>query len=594
MRFAEEKSSKLSSLLQRKQRKQELIDKLNEEMKGMIDLKLRKAEELRSQHIEEIKKKAHKEEEKLREIAFINELQAQNNKLDIICQVEHAEENCGERLAEIAEERAKKVGQREEREAKAEERRKAIEAEKLAHKTAMMEKRREREERIKEKEAAAVEQRKASAAMRHKERQERLSTVRAQEMEMKEELADKIQQKQEDAAKRHAEYLEDIRQKAWEMSLLKCSSDEKVPNITNYQVQKKCEVCNVFIKSEVHLASHLRGKQHQEELSKKAGKGKDLSEAEKNTYNLKHIVDAPEGETDPKSVQSKERVKNAKKKAKKIKTKLASKAAEYLASLPAPNKHLDSPNRARIGKSIREIEKLLTSQGKGAWPNSSISSLERAFGEISRAFEKNSNKDQDVFRALGGFDTLEKIYLMLSECKGENNCVIPMKSLVSAGRVLVKATTNHQVNTEFMLMSNKLSLIVDILLDRLARLTPEHEKLEEVPLHGPDPDPVTQSLMSLLSSTIQFLSSGQTKLGQNIGARLQDIVSYIVCSGTVDSLAGYFQLVRDPIDNSPEVAQFLLTALQLLTSLTSAIERGQDPSHLLSALQVNSSVIPES
>merc|ERR1719245_795728 len=165
--------------------------------------------------------------------------------------------------------------------------------------------------------------------MRHKERQERLSTVRAQEMEMKEELADKIQQKQEDAAKRHAEYLEDIRQKAWEMSLLKCSSDEKVPNITNYQVQKKCEVCNVFIKSEVHLASHLRGKQHQLELAKKAD-NKELSDAEKNTFNLKHIVDAPAGETDPKSVQSKERVKNAKKKAKKIKSKMASKAAEYL------------------------------------------------------------------------------------------------------------------------------------------------------------------------------------------------------------------------------------------------------------------------
>merc|ERR1712098_629812 len=108
-------------------------------------------EELRIQYIEEIKKKAHKEEEELREIAFINELQAQNNKLDIIYQVEHAEENCGERLAEIAEERAKKVEQREEREAKAEERRKAIEAEKLAHKTAMLEKRREREEKIKKK-----------------------------------------------------------------------------------------------------------------------------------------------------------------------------------------------------------------------------------------------------------------------------------------------------------------------------------------------------------------------------------------------------------------------------------------------------------
>ena len=582
MRFTEEKSSKLQSLHQKKQRQQELIDKLNEEMKEVIDQKLKKAEEKRSQHIEEIKKKAHKEEEKLREIAFINELQAQNNKWDINTTIQHAEENCGERLAEIAEERAKKVEQREEREAKAEERRKAIEAEKLAHKTAIIEKRREREERIKEKEAAAVEQRKASAALRTKERLERLSTVKSAEQDKKEELQGKIQQKQEDAAKRHAEYLAEVRSKAWESSMLKCSSDWNVPTITNFTVEKKCEVCNVFIKSEVHLASHLRGKQHQEEIAKKADR-KDLSEADMKDLNLKIIVDAPEGETDPKSVESKERLKNAKKKAKKIKSKLATKAADYLKSLPPPNKHLDSPNRAKIGKSLREIEKLLTSQGKGAWPNSAVSSLERAFGEMSRAFEKNSAKDQDVFRALGGFDTIEKIYLMLSECGGGNTCVIPMKSLVSAGKVLVKAVTNHQTNTEFMLMSNKLTLIVDILLDRMARLIPDQPRPEEMQVMGPDPDPVSQSLMTLLSTNIQFLSSGDPKLSQNVAARLQDVVSFIVCSGTVDSVAGYFTLVRDPIDNSPEVAQFLLTALQLVTSLTSCPT--SDPSHLLSALQ---------
>ena len=38
--------------------------------------------------------------------------------------------------------------------------------------------------------------------------------------------------------------------------------------------------------------------------------------------------------------------------------------AEYERSLPTPNKHLDSPNRAKIGKSLRDIEKLLTSQGQ--------------------------------------------------------------------------------------------------------------------------------------------------------------------------------------------------------------------------------------
>ena len=53
---------------------------------------------------------------------------------------------------------------------------------------------------------------------------------------------------------------------------------------------------------------------------------------------------------------------------------------------------------------------------------------------------------------------------------------------------------------------------------------------------------------------------------------MQDLVSYIVCTETVDLLAGYFQLVRDPIDSSPEVAEFLLSSLQFLTALTSAVE----------------------
>ena len=45
-------------------------------------------------------------------------------------------------------------------------------------------------------------------------------------------------------------------------------------------------------------------------------------------------------------------------------------------------------------------------------------------------------------------------------------------------------------------------------------------------------------------------------------------MSYIVSVETVDNLAGYFQLVRNPIDSSPEVADFLLAALQFLSSLT--------------------------
>ena len=62
-------------------------DRLVDERKTMIDKKLKKAEEKRIQHIEGIRRKAHEEEEKLKEIAFINELQAQNTRIDMITQV---------------------------------------------------------------------------------------------------------------------------------------------------------------------------------------------------------------------------------------------------------------------------------------------------------------------------------------------------------------------------------------------------------------------------------------------------------------------------------------------------------------------------
>merc|ERR1740128_971453 len=129
LKFSEEKANKLALLNQKISEVMDQRDKLIDERKGMINKKLKKAEEKRIQHIEGIRRKAHEEEEKLKEIAFINELQAQNARIDMISQVSSADEKCEERLAELAEERAKMAEQREEREARAEERRRALEEE---------------------------------------------------------------------------------------------------------------------------------------------------------------------------------------------------------------------------------------------------------------------------------------------------------------------------------------------------------------------------------------------------------------------------------------------------------------------------------
>ena len=63
-----------------------------------------------------IRKKAREEDAKLKEIAFINELNEQNARIDLLTHNQTADEKAGERLAELAEERAKKAEQREAKE----------------------------------------------------------------------------------------------------------------------------------------------------------------------------------------------------------------------------------------------------------------------------------------------------------------------------------------------------------------------------------------------------------------------------------------------------------------------------------------------
>ncbi|XP_065088939.1 uncharacterized protein ssp3 [Ochlerotatus camptorhynchus] len=234
-----EKALKIQHLLARvedvKTAKQQLIEKKRMRMEE----RLQRAAENRTLYLKYKIKKAHDEEEKLKEIAFIKNLEAQNKRLDFI-------ESCKEqegRLQDLETERQKRAEEKAAKEAAVERRRQEIEQERQKKLQIMSENRREREKRVGKMQEQKERQRQALAREKARDREERLLALQAQQQATTEELQRKIIQKQQESARRHEEHIEDIRQRAVELTIPTRNCDEtnsnKQENDDNLSVSDK-------------------------------------------------------------------------------------------------------------------------------------------------------------------------------------------------------------------------------------------------------------------------------------------------------------------------------------------------------------------
>ncbi|XP_058819501.1 calponin homology domain-containing protein DDB_G0272472 isoform X2 [Topomyia yanbarensis] len=217
-----EKALKIQHLLARvedvKTAKQQLIEKKRMRMEE----RLQRAAENRTQYLKDKIKKAHDEEEKLKEIAFIKNLEAQNKRLDFI-------ESCKEqegRLQDLETERLKKAEEKAAKEAAVERRRQEIEQERQKKLQIISENRREREKRVGKMQEQKEKQRQALAREKARDREERLLALQAQQLATTEELQRKIIQKQQESARRHEENIEHIRQRAVELTIPSRNADD--------------------------------------------------------------------------------------------------------------------------------------------------------------------------------------------------------------------------------------------------------------------------------------------------------------------------------------------------------------------------------
>jgi hypothetical protein len=324
--FYQDRLNKLRELTRKIEEVSEIKKRLLRAKKATMKAKLQRAEEKRQYLLRLKSTKASVEEQKAHEIAFINSLAAQNRKHDILEKYEKRHEAIKQNLEE---ERMRKQEEQSRKEHAAELRRKELETQRTAKLKEMLEKRKIKQCKIEQTQMEKEKERIETARAKEKTREMRLAIIEAQFQANRQQAKKRIMQKQEEWSKRHESNLEEIRKKAFEMSILRFSTEEnnhngEAPTPVPYENAKYCNVCSVAINSEVKLKSHLGGIKHQQ-IMNETSQGKNLTKSEIEEYNLNCIVDLPKENNEKEMILSQERKKLMKKRLKKLKNKILTK-----------------------------------------------------------------------------------------------------------------------------------------------------------------------------------------------------------------------------------------------------------------------------
>lgn len=586
-KLREEKTHKLQKLLEREKEVRKWKEELLDQRRRMMEEKLLHAEFKRELQLQAIVKKAQEEEAKVNEIAFINTLEAQNKRHDVLAKLNEYEQ----RLNELQEERQRRQEEKQARDEAVQERKRALEAERQARVEELLMRRKEQEARIEQQRQEKERAREDAARERARDREERLAALSAAQQEAMEELQKKIQMKHDESSRRHMEQIEQRKEKAAELSSGRHANTDYAPKLTPYERKKQCSLCNVVITSEVHLFSHTKGKRHQQAVRDSSSiQGRELSDEEVEHLSLKkYIVDiVTDSSVSSEGVKDGEERQKARKKAKKLRARMNSRAKEYETSMEAKTQVPDSPYKAKLQRLVKDLLKQLQGQDSGHWANNKVSGLDRTLGEISRILEKQNNADQVAFQVGGGLSALEQILQVVTAASTPTAAPrIPLKSLCAAVNTYYLACSRCPHNCSYVLFSNKIALLMDLLLHQLTLYVPDEDKsifgrsMNKQVFEG-----LTTGLLQTSATILGFLWPNTSEYGQSENVRIcspdakakssstesfntraQDLISYVVNMGLIDKLYGCFLSVQGPVDECPKMSAFLQQASALLHSM---------------------------
>lgn len=584
-KLREEKTLKLQKLLEREKDVRKWKEELLDQRRRMMEEKLLHAEFKREVQLQAIVKKAQEEEAKVNEIAFINTLEAQNKRHDVLSKLKEYEQ----RLNELQEERQRRQEEKQARDEAVQERKRALEAERQARVEELLMKRKEQEARIEQQRQEKEKAREDAARERARDREERLAALTAAQQEAMEELQKKIQLKHDESIRRHMEQIEQRKEKAAELSSGRHANTDYAPKLTPYERKKQCSVCSVPISSEVYLFSHIKGRKHQQAVRESSSiQGRELSDEEVEHLSLKkYIVDiVVESTAPPEPLKDGEERQKNKKKAKKIKARMNSRAKEYERLMETKKSGSDSPYKAKLQRLAKDLLKQLQVQDSGSWATNKVSALDRTLGEIARILEKENVADQIAFQVAGGLTALEHILQSVGPAANVNTVSrIPPKSLCNAINVYGLTCSNCPETCTDILFSNKITFLMDLLTHQLTVYVPD----ENNAILGRNTNKqifegLTTGLLKVSSMVFGCLIANRpdgnsrpatpktpaeetkTKPSQAdaFHSRVQDLISYVVSIGLIHKLGGCFLSVQGPVDEHPRLASLLQHAAGLL------------------------------
>ncbi|EUB57096.1 S phase cyclin A-associated protein in the endoplasmic reticulum [Echinococcus granulosus] len=603
-------------LLERSNRVRELSKKVEEvrkqklrliqQRRNFLEQRLLVADANRRAELKRRILKAHDEEIKGREIAFIQSLEAEQKQHTIFAKHEIS---CA-RLRERAEVRRRRLEEKAEREEAAKLRRIELEALRLARLDELQARWISRAHEIEMRGEQTRLVRRAAARERELHREMKLASLEQQQRQHIEELRSKIVRKQLECERRHQETLSGIRRKALEMSAPQHdTTTATLPRHSQYHRRGWCRLCRV----EVDSVSHFESQEHRNALLTSLPACLRRSDRwDIDRLNAACFIELPTSLKHQEEADEKERLRRQRRSAEVERQKLLAKRLDVVRQrmnarsilyrkAPLVNDKLapSCPQKAQLQKHIKEARRYCNLPESGPWVASRVAAMEKAL----RAIRRLANDETSLLCCYHlDLPSVLVNLIDLTRCQRYFDFpVVPTRTVALACELLTSICQKVSLCSWHLLFNCDLTLLLDCLTVKLSRLEVMElwEEVKQPQCPKGDGKPLEEmGFICALFSCLLVISRGlksspptlttatatpPSKKASNLTAAcLSDFVAYAVNSGLMEVLTNFLSLpslssqLTCPLDSSspelidrgPEVA---LKSLQLLTALVRII-----------------------